>query len=204
VSLFVLSGPMAARWLPIFHLPGLGIASASLLLAALGLAALLTLTGCGGDSSADTAGGKDGVTLTIGDQAKTLQTIVAASGAHGECAEAASHDVVKRRGHHSGPTVGGLVRRDGPASFPGGEPVQHLDRRVAFGVPGFGSRCIGGVAGISCDAEDREQLAHEVTSLGQLIGSDPWGQGPTTQLCKGVEIDLYPVSGHDDLPRSGA
>jgi regulator of protease activity HflC (stomatin/prohibitin superfamily) len=41
VSLFVLSSPMGARWLPILHLPGLGIASASLLLATLGLAACL-------------------------------------------------------------------------------------------------------------------------------------------------------------------
>ncbi|MEU9189799.1 ABC transporter substrate-binding protein [Streptomyces sp. NPDC048484] len=49
--------------------------------AALGLGALLTVTGCGGDSTADTAGGSSDVTLTIGDQAKTLQTILAASGA---------------------------------------------------------------------------------------------------------------------------
>ncbi|MEV0634654.1 ABC transporter substrate-binding protein [Streptomyces sp. NPDC050619] len=48
--------------------------------AALSLSALLALTGCGADSSADAAG-KGQVTLTIGDQAKTLQTIVAASGA---------------------------------------------------------------------------------------------------------------------------
>ncbi|MFD5074954.1 ABC transporter substrate-binding protein [Streptomyces sp. NPDC058371] len=49
--------------------------------AALSLSALLALTGCGADSAADTAGGQGGVTLTIGDQAKTLQTIVAASDA---------------------------------------------------------------------------------------------------------------------------
>lgn len=49
--------------------------------AALSLTTLLALTACGADSSAD-ASGKDGqVTLTIGDQAKTLQTIVAASDA---------------------------------------------------------------------------------------------------------------------------
>jgi sulfonate transport system substrate-binding protein len=47
--------------------------------AALSLSALLALTGCGADSSAD-ASSKDG-TLVIGDQAKTLQTIVAASDA---------------------------------------------------------------------------------------------------------------------------
>ncbi|MFC8432419.1 ABC transporter substrate-binding protein [Streptomyces sp. NPDC057253] len=47
----------------------------------LSLAALLALTACGADSSADTATSQDEVTLTIGDQAKTLQTIVAASGA---------------------------------------------------------------------------------------------------------------------------
>ncbi|MEU9954652.1 ABC transporter substrate-binding protein [Streptomyces sp. NPDC050982] len=51
------------------------------LAAALGLSALLTVTGCGGDSAADTAGGSSEVTLTIGDQAKTLQTILAGSGA---------------------------------------------------------------------------------------------------------------------------
>ncbi|QQM47233.1 ABC transporter substrate-binding protein [Streptomyces liliifuscus] len=51
------------------------------LAAALGLSALLTVTGCGGDSAADTAGGSSDVTLTIGDQAKTLQTILAGSGA---------------------------------------------------------------------------------------------------------------------------
>ncbi|MEV0222883.1 ABC transporter substrate-binding protein [Streptomyces sp. NPDC050704] len=46
------------------------------LAAALGVTALLTVTGCGGDSAADTAGGgSSDVTLTIGDQAKTLQTI---------------------------------------------------------------------------------------------------------------------------------
>jgi sulfonate transport system substrate-binding protein len=48
--------------------------------AALSFSALLALTACGADSSADAAG-KGPVTLTIGDQAKTLQTIVAASGA---------------------------------------------------------------------------------------------------------------------------
>jgi len=47
--------------------------------AALSLSALLALTACGADSSADTSSKQ--VTLTIGDQAKTLQTIVAASGA---------------------------------------------------------------------------------------------------------------------------
>ena len=51
------------------------------LAAALGLSILLTVTGCGGDSAADTAGGSSDVTLTIGDQAKTLQTILAGSGA---------------------------------------------------------------------------------------------------------------------------
>lgn len=51
------------------------------LAAALGLSALLTVTGCGGDSAADTADGSSAVTLTIGDQAKTLQTILAGSGA---------------------------------------------------------------------------------------------------------------------------
>ena len=51
------------------------------LAAAFGLSALLTVTGCGGDSAADTAGGSSDVTLTIGDQAKTLQTILAGSGA---------------------------------------------------------------------------------------------------------------------------
>ncbi|MET7851156.1 ABC transporter substrate-binding protein [Streptomyces avermitilis] len=49
--------------------------------ATLSLTALLALTGCGADSSADTAKSQDDVTLTIGDQAKTLQTIIAASGA---------------------------------------------------------------------------------------------------------------------------
>lgn len=49
--------------------------------AGLSLSALLALTACGADSSADTATSQDEVTLTIGDQAKTLQTIVAASGA---------------------------------------------------------------------------------------------------------------------------
>jgi ABC-type nitrate/sulfonate/bicarbonate transport system substrate-binding protein len=48
--------------------------------AALSLSALLALTACGADSSADTSSSKQ-VTLTIGDQAKTLQTILAASGA---------------------------------------------------------------------------------------------------------------------------
>jgi sulfonate transport system substrate-binding protein len=47
--------------------------------AALSFSALLALTACGADSSADTSS-KDG-TLVIGDQAKTLQTIVAASDA---------------------------------------------------------------------------------------------------------------------------
>ncbi|MER5427695.1 ABC transporter substrate-binding protein [Streptomyces sp. NPDC002588] len=48
--------------------------------AALGLTVLLALAGCGADSSAD-ASAKGQVTLTIGDQAKTLQTILAASDA---------------------------------------------------------------------------------------------------------------------------
>jgi sulfonate transport system substrate-binding protein len=48
--------------------------------AALGFSALLALTACGADSSADASTSKQ-VTLTIGDQAKTLQTIVAASDA---------------------------------------------------------------------------------------------------------------------------
>jgi len=47
--------------------------------AALTLTALLSLTACGGDADASSANGE--VTLTIGDQAKTLQTIAAASGA---------------------------------------------------------------------------------------------------------------------------
>lgn len=47
--------------------------------AALSLTSLLTLTACGADSSADASSQQ--VTLTIGDQAKTLQTIVAASDA---------------------------------------------------------------------------------------------------------------------------
>jgi sulfonate transport system substrate-binding protein len=47
--------------------------------AALSLSALLALTACGADSSADASSKQ--VTLTIGDQAKTLQTIAAASGA---------------------------------------------------------------------------------------------------------------------------
>jgi sulfonate transport system substrate-binding protein len=46
---------------------------------ALSLSALLALTGCGADSSANASSNE--VTLTIGDQAKTLQTIVAASDA---------------------------------------------------------------------------------------------------------------------------
>lgn len=48
--------------------------------ATLSLSALLALTACGADSSADASSSKQ-VTLTIGDQAKTLQTIVAASDA---------------------------------------------------------------------------------------------------------------------------
>ncbi|MBK3577548.1 ABC transporter substrate-binding protein [Streptomyces sp. MBT65] len=48
--------------------------------ATLSLTSLLALSACGADSSADTASGKQ-VTLTIGDQAKTLQTIIAASDA---------------------------------------------------------------------------------------------------------------------------
>lgn len=48
--------------------------------ASLSLTALLALSACGGNSSADTASGGQ-VTLTIGDQAKTLQTIIAASDA---------------------------------------------------------------------------------------------------------------------------
>ncbi|MCD7441047.1 ABC transporter substrate-binding protein [Streptomyces lincolnensis] len=47
--------------------------------AALSLTALIALTACGADSSADASSRQ--VTLTIGDQAKTLQTIVAASDA---------------------------------------------------------------------------------------------------------------------------
>ncbi|GAQ50923.1 ABC transporter substrate-binding protein [Streptomyces acidiscabies] len=47
--------------------------------AALTLTALLSLTACGGDADASSSKGQ--VTLTIGDQAKTLQTIAAASGA---------------------------------------------------------------------------------------------------------------------------
>ncbi|MFJ9380491.1 ABC transporter substrate-binding protein [Streptomyces sp. NPDC101455] len=46
--------------------------------AALSLTSLLALSACGADSSADTSAGGQ-VTLTIGDQAKTLQTIIAAS-----------------------------------------------------------------------------------------------------------------------------
>ncbi|WP_330292952.1 ABC transporter substrate-binding protein [Streptomyces sp. NBC_00576] len=49
--------------------------------AALSLTALLALTACGADSSADAAGSGSRVTLTLGDQAKTLQTLVDASGA---------------------------------------------------------------------------------------------------------------------------
>lgn len=48
--------------------------------AALSLTSLLALSACGADSSADTSAGGQ-VTLTIGDQAKTLQTIIAASDA---------------------------------------------------------------------------------------------------------------------------
>ncbi|MEU6375677.1 ABC transporter substrate-binding protein [Streptomyces sp. NPDC046909] len=48
--------------------------------AALSLSSLLALTACGADSSAETSSSGQ-VTLTIGDQAKTLQTIVAASDA---------------------------------------------------------------------------------------------------------------------------
>jgi sulfonate transport system substrate-binding protein len=49
--------------------------------AALSLTALLALTACGADSSADASGSGSRVTLTLGDQAKTLQTLVDASGA---------------------------------------------------------------------------------------------------------------------------
>lgn len=49
--------------------------------AALSLTALLALTACGADSSANASGNDSRVTLTLGDQAKTLQTIVNASGA---------------------------------------------------------------------------------------------------------------------------
>ncbi|MER7643921.1 ABC transporter substrate-binding protein [Streptomyces sp. NPDC126522] len=52
----------------------------SIAVASLSLTALLALSACGADSSADTSAGGQ-VTLTIGDQAKTLQTIVAASDA---------------------------------------------------------------------------------------------------------------------------
>ncbi|MFJ2886601.1 ABC transporter substrate-binding protein [Streptomyces sp. NPDC087305] len=52
----------------------------SIAAASLSLTALLALSACGADSSADTSAGGQ-VTLTIGDQAKTLQTIVAASDA---------------------------------------------------------------------------------------------------------------------------
>ncbi|MFJ3415203.1 ABC transporter substrate-binding protein [Streptomyces sp. NPDC086082] len=52
----------------------------SIAAASLSLTALLALSACGADSSADTSAGGQ-VTLTIGDQAKTLQTIVAASNA---------------------------------------------------------------------------------------------------------------------------
>jgi len=48
--------------------------------ASLSLTALLALSACGGNTSADTASGGQ-TTLTIGDQAKTLQTIIAASDA---------------------------------------------------------------------------------------------------------------------------
>jgi sulfonate transport system substrate-binding protein len=48
--------------------------------ATLSLTSLLALSACGADSSADTSAGGQ-VTLTIGDQAKTLQTIIAASDA---------------------------------------------------------------------------------------------------------------------------
>ncbi|WP_033278594.1 ABC transporter substrate-binding protein [Streptomyces sp. NRRL F-525] len=48
--------------------------------ATLSMTALLALSACGADSSADTSAGGQ-VTLTIGDQAKTLQTIIAASDA---------------------------------------------------------------------------------------------------------------------------
>ncbi|MGW3289365.1 ABC transporter substrate-binding protein [Streptomyces sp. NPDC001002] len=50
-----------------------------LAIAATSFTALLALTACGADSSADASSKQ--VTLTIGDQAKTLQTIVAASDA---------------------------------------------------------------------------------------------------------------------------
>ncbi|WP_327654111.1 ABC transporter substrate-binding protein [Streptomyces sp. NBC_00483] len=49
--------------------------------AALSLTALVSLTACGADSSADAAAEDGRATLTIGDQAKTLQTMFAASGA---------------------------------------------------------------------------------------------------------------------------
>ncbi|MFI1354315.1 ABC transporter substrate-binding protein [Streptomyces sp. NPDC020898] len=49
--------------------------------AALSVTALLALTACGADSSANASGNDSRVTLTLGDQAKTLQTIVNASGA---------------------------------------------------------------------------------------------------------------------------
>ncbi|MDN3024160.1 ABC transporter substrate-binding protein [Streptomyces sp. S.PB5] len=48
--------------------------------AALSLTSLLALTACGADSSAESSSSGQ-VTLTVGDQAKTLQTIVAASDA---------------------------------------------------------------------------------------------------------------------------
>ena len=48
--------------------------------ATLSMTSLLALSACGADSSADTSAGGQ-VTLTIGDQAKTLQTIIAASDA---------------------------------------------------------------------------------------------------------------------------
>ncbi len=52
----------------------------SIAAASLSLTAVLALSACGADSSADASAGGQ-VTLTIGDQAKTLQTIIAASDA---------------------------------------------------------------------------------------------------------------------------
>ncbi|MDT0567180.1 ABC transporter substrate-binding protein [Streptomyces sp. DSM 3412] len=49
--------------------------------AALSLTALLATTACGGDSEAASDGSSSRVTLTIGDQAKNLQTLLNASGA---------------------------------------------------------------------------------------------------------------------------
>jgi sulfonate transport system substrate-binding protein len=49
--------------------------------AALSLTALLATTACGGDSEAASDGSSSGVTLTICDQAKNLQTLLNASGA---------------------------------------------------------------------------------------------------------------------------